>query len=90
MKHSLENSTYDLIGRIAIALYSQGITITLDALKQILNDEGSNYSLNGSIGLGQSVAAAYRRWEKVDPVVHHAIAFTFRGRDGQLPWEKYE
>jgi hypothetical protein len=40
MNNSVKDSTYDFIGKLAIALYCQGITITLDALRQILNDEG--------------------------------------------------
>ncbi|MFV0176159.1 hypothetical protein OBK27_04355 [Empedobacter falsenii] len=85
----LENSNYNLIGKIAIALYGQDITISLDALKQILNDHGANYKPDGNVGIGQSVAAAYRAWRDVDPVIHHAIAHVFVGRDGKKPWEKY-
>lgn len=87
MKVSVNNDTYDFIGKLSIALYGQGITISLDALKQILNDRGANYSEASNLGLGRSVSAAYRAWEKVDPVVHHAIAYTFKGRNGNFPWE---
>lgn len=44
MKNNVENPTYDFIGKLSIALYSQGITISLDALKQILKDQGITYS----------------------------------------------
>jgi len=88
MKNSVNDKTYDFIGQLAIALYSQGITITLDALKQILNDNGDQYSLGGNVGIGQSVAAAYRAWENVDAVIHHAIAHTYKGRDGNFAWNK--
>lgn len=84
----VENKTYNLIGKLAIALYGQNINITLDALKQILNDHGDHYSSDSNLGIGQSVAAAYRAWEKVDPVVYHAIAHVFTGRDGVKAWEK--
>lgn len=88
MNNSVKDSTYDFIGKLAIALYSQGITITVDALRQILNDEGEKYSFDSNQGIGQSVSAAYRAWEKVDPVIHHAIAYTFVGRHGNLVWDK--
>ena len=88
MKNTITNSTYNFIGKLSIALYSQGITITLDALKQILNDQGSEYSEVSNLGLGRSVSAAYHAWEKVDPVIHHAIAHTFKGRDREFPWDK--
>jgi len=88
MKNSVNNETYDFIGSLSIALYSQGITITLDALKQILNDRGGNYSESSNLGLGKSVSTAYKAWKEVDPVIHHAIAYTFKGRNGNFPWDK--
>lgn len=88
MKNSLDNETYDFIGRLSIALYSQGITITLDALKQILNDMGKDYSPVSNLGLGKTVSSAFWAWEKVDPVIYHAIAHTFKGRNGEFPWDK--
>ena len=87
MKATVKNETYDFIGKLPIALYGQGITISLDALKQILNDRGANYIEASNLCLGRSVSAAYRAWEKIDPVVHHAIAHTFKGRNGNFPWE---
>jgi len=87
MNNSVNNDTYDFIGKLSFALYGQGITISLDSLKQILNDRGANYSEASNLGLGQSVSAAYRAWKKVDPVIHHAIAYTFRGRSGSFAWE---
>lgn len=87
MKTTVDHDIYDFIGRLSIALYGQGISISLDALKQILNDRGANYSENSNLGIGSTVSAAYRAWEKVDPVVHHAIAYTFKGRNGKFPWE---
>jgi hypothetical protein len=87
MKNTVNNDVYDFIGQLSIALYSQGITITLDALKQILNDEGNQYSEVSNLGLGKSVSTAYHAWEAVDPVIHHAIANTFKGRNGNFPWE---
>jgi|TARA_R110000744_G_C18961211_1_gene516924 hypothetical protein len=76
---------YDFIGTLAIALYSQKISISLSALNSILADKGVEYGNNR--GLGSGVSAAWRHWEKKDPVIHHAIAFTFRDKDGNIPWE---
>ena len=90
MENIVEDSTYNFIGKLSIALYSQGIQISLDALKQILNDRGEIYSEESNRGLGKVVSSAYTAWEKVDPVVHHAIAWTSKGRDGEFPWKNYQ
>lgn len=83
----MKEGIYEFIGSLAIALYSKKIPISLSALNQVLSDNGlENYGNNR--GLAAGVSAAYRYWEKKDPVVHHAIAFTYRDRDGDLPWEK--
>ncbi|EPS8832391.1 TPA: hypothetical protein KDX79_003444 [Vibrio parahaemolyticus] len=76
---------YDFIGELAIALYSKKITISLTALNAILDDKGAAYGNNR--GLASGVAAAYRHWELKDPVIYHAIAFTFRDKHGNIPWE---
>lgn len=88
MKNKVNNDTYQFIGTLAIALYSQGINITLDALKQILNDQGHDYSDYSNLGIGKVVSSAYQAWKQVDPVVHHAIAFSYTGRHGNLVWDK--
>jgi len=88
MKNSTNNNIFNFIGKLSIALYSQGIQISLDALKQILNDHGQNYSENSNRGLGKVVSSAYDEWKKVDPVVHHAIAWTFIDKDGEPAWKK--
>ena len=87
MTNTVENKSYNLIGKIAMGMYNQNLDISLDALKQILNDNGADYSDQSNRGLGQSVSAAYRAWEKSDPVVHKAIQHTFKGRNGNFPWE---
>ncbi|HAS8560993.1 MULTISPECIES: hypothetical protein [Gammaproteobacteria] len=76
---------YDFIGELAIALYSKQINISLSALNAILADKGVEYGNNR--GLASGVAAAYRHWEKKDPVIYHAIAFTFRDKNGNIPWD---
>lgn len=81
-----KEEVYDLIGELAIALYSQKIQISLNALNSILDDKGAAYGNNR--GLASGVSAAYRHWKSKDPVVHHAIAFTFRDKNGGLAWDK--
>ncbi|MBO6622431.1 MAG: hypothetical protein JJ892_12100 [Balneola sp.] len=88
MTRTVENKVYNFIGNLSIALYSQGIQISLDALKQILNDHGQNYSESSNRGLGKVVSSAYDAWKEIDPVVHHAIAWTFIDKGGKPAWEK--
>lgn len=76
---------YDFIGELAIALYSKQIQISLSALNQILADKGAAYGNNR--GLASGVSAAWRYWKKKDPVIYHAIAFTYLDKDGNIPWE---
>ena len=80
-----KDDVYDFIGELAIALYSQKITISLSALNSILEDKGAAYGNNR--GLAAGVSAAWRHWEKKDPVIHHAIAYTFRNKSGDLAWD---
>jgi hypothetical protein len=79
--------TYEFIGELAISLYSKKIKISLSALNMILADRNAAYGNNR--GLASGVGAAYRFWEKKDPVVHHAIAYTFNDKDGEPAWMKY-
>ena len=81
----VENEVYDFIGDLAIALYSKKIQITLSALNRILEDRGWGYGNNR--GLASGVSASCRYWEKKDPVIHHAIAYSYLNRNGQLPWK---
>ncbi|MDO6802991.1 hypothetical protein Q4595_11080 [Wenyingzhuangia sp. 1_MG-2023] len=81
------NEAYDIIGKLAIALKSQDIQITFDALKIILNEKGMSYSENSNLGIAKSVSAAYKAWAEIDLVIHHAIADSFTSRDGSHAWE---
>ncbi len=75
--------SYELIGKLAIALYTQRIKLRLSALQKILNDKGADYE--GNPGMGQVVSAAYRYWKEVkeDWVIHHAIAYSFTGQNDE-------
>ncbi len=83
-----KHEIYEFIGDLAISLYSKKIKISLSALNQILADKGVEYGNNR--GLASSVGAAYRYWKEKDPVIHHAIAYTFNDKDGEPAWIKYE
>lgn len=82
----VNDERYQLIGEIAIALYSKDVRISLDSLKSIMKDHGFDYSEDGNRGLASSVSAAYNAWEKVDPVIHHAIAYTYTNKYGRPSW----
>ncbi len=79
---------YDFIGDLAIALYTKQIPISLSSLNSILKDKGCEYGNNR--GLGAAVSAAWRHWQTKDKdqVIHHAIAYTYRDKDGNIPWNK--
>jgi hypothetical protein len=79
---------YDFIGDLAMCLYSKKIRINFTSLNSILSEKGCEFGNNK--GLASGVAAAYRHWEKKDPVVHSAIAHTFTNKDGVLAWLAYE
>lgn len=75
--------SYEFIGKLAIALYTQRIKLRLSTLQKILNDKGADYG--GGVGRGKVVSAAYkcRADEKKDWVIHHAIAASFTGQNDE-------
>ncbi len=78
--------SYEFIGRLAIALYTQEIKIRLSALQKILNDKGADYG--GGVGMGRVVSAAYKHWEnKGEWVIHHAIAASYTGQNDEYLFE---
>lgn len=83
----VNDERYQLIGEIAIALYSKSIKISFDSLKAIMKDHGFEYSEDVNRGLAQSVRKAYLVWKSVDPAINHAIAYTFTNQHGQPAWE---
>ena len=80
-----KEEVYQFIGELSIALYSQKIQISLTSLNQILKDKNSEYASNR--GLARGVSASWRYWKKKDPVIYHAIAYTFLDKNGNLPWK---
>ena len=81
-----EEETYEYIGNLAICLYLKNIKLSFTALNAILADSEANYGNNH--GLAAGVSAAYRYWERKDPVIHHAIAHCFTDKDGNFAWDK--
>ncbi|MGP8215199.1 MAG: hypothetical protein ACLQQ4_06530 [Bacteroidia bacterium] len=75
---------YDFISDIVICFYSKRIKISLVSLNAILKDRDSDYSHKKK--LRQAIDAAYKYWEKRDPVVHHAIAYVFSDNHGKHAW----
>ena len=69
--------TFTFIGKLAMALYTYGVTIYWETLQKILQDKGV-YDGDG-VDIAHVVAAASRYWEDADPATHHAIASTFLG-----------
>jgi hypothetical protein len=86
-KHMLKTGeeSYEFIGQLAIALYTQKIKLRLSALQKILNDKGANYSAGR--GMGKVVSAAYAYWKNKNSsdgwVIHHAIAASFTGKNDE-------
>ncbi len=88
----LDNKTYDLIGRLAYALYGQDIKISYTSLIQILKDNNLD-DYGSERGVAGAVAATWRRWKDIkgiDSPICVSIAETFIGVDGEPAWVKYE
>ena len=83
--NSVSSPTYELIGKLAIALHAQGIKISFTALNAILADRGWAYDSNR--GLAAGVAAAHRYWNaKPDLAIAHAIALSFQNSRKKFAW----
>lgn len=86
--------TYEFIGKLAVALYSQRIVMSLSALNTVL--ENNKLEPYGNCrGLGQGLTAACNYWDKKEkdegllPVTHNAIANVFVDRKGDSAWMNY-
>jgi hypothetical protein len=79
--------SYEFIGQLAIALYTQKITLRLTTLQKILNDKGADYG--GGIGMGKVVSAAYEYWKdkEQDGIMKQAIAVTFTGENDEYLYD---
>lgn len=77
---------YEFIGELAFILYSKKIKISLTSLNSILKDQDKKSEYGSNRGLAKGVSASYNYWKSKDPVIHHAIAYTFIDKNGNLPW----
>lgn len=86
-----QDETYDFIGKLAIALYSQDIRISLGSLRAVLADADRGNDYASGRGMAAGVSAAYDHWErKDDRVVAEAIAYTYTDKHGNLAWRRYK
>jgi len=76
---------YKYIGKLAIALSSKDIKITLTSLNQILKDENADCGNNR--GLAKVVRTAYDYFKKENAKTSSAIANTFTNQYGKPCWE---
>ena len=87
-----ENKTYEFIGRLALALFSQNIQMTFTALRQVLKDNKlREYASNR--GMARGVSAAYTHWKKQEQqrgikTTCTAIADTFVNKQTRRAWDK--
>ncbi len=81
----MKEETYKLIGKLAIGLYVQNLTITFDSLNSILKERGLEYESNR--GLAAGITAAINYWEEKDPVIHHAIVQSYVNKKGEFAYE---
>ncbi|RLA81798.1 MAG: hypothetical protein DRG78_08650 [Epsilonproteobacteria bacterium] len=76
---------YKFIGKLAIALFSKDIKITLTSLNQILKDENADCGSNR--GLAKVVKTSYDYFKEDSPKTSSAIAYTFTNKYGKPAWK---
>lgn len=92
-KEEMDNRTYEFIGRLALALFSQNIKMSYTALIQVLKDnELDDYG--SERGMASGIKAAYTRWQEAEkdcriPTTCGAIANTFVNKEGYPSWLDY-
>lgn len=83
-----QDEAYEFIGKLAIALYAQGVQISLDSLQAILSDADRENEYAGGRGMASRISAAFEYWQrKGDPVIPAAIAHTYTDKHGKLAWQ---
>lgn len=90
MDAKIENANYDFIGRLANALFGQGIKMSYSTLMQLLVENGLD-SYGSERGMARGIAAAYHRWKEAEsnckiPSTSGAIANTFVNKAGYPSW----
>jgi len=94
----VDDECYRLIAWIAITIYdekeylknkeeyikNQEFWITFSDLKILMNEYGLGYSEGGNRGLASDVGRAEEEYRKTNEYIRHAIAVSFRNKDGNL------
>ena len=96
----VEYDGYQLMARIAIALFFANEWITFSELKVMMNSRGYEYSENEkNRGIASSVSAAQTKYgqarenavsdEEKESLeyIRHAIAVSFRNKDGEISYD---
>ena len=76
---------YKFIGKLAIALESQKIQITLSSLNKILKDK--DFACGNNRGLAKVVKTSYDYFKEDNKKISKAIANTFTNKYGKLAWK---
>jgi hypothetical protein len=66
---------YRFIGKFALALHSQDLTISAMTLQRTLQDQG--FQATNARGMRQVIAASYHYWQDRDPIVHRVMTTAF-------------
>lgn len=83
----VEDERYQLMAKVAVALYEHDTWITFDSLKSILKDHGFDYSEDQNRGLASSIKAAEEAYRAINEEIRHAIAVTYRNKNGELAFD---
>src|SRR5574341_1328484 len=81
-RSSIMPDAHNFIGVLAQALHTYDVQIRLSTLSKILRDKGAVACPDG-FDIGSIVAAAFYHWLPRDAPTATAIAFAFRGEDGE-------
>ena len=68
-------AAYRFIGKFAMALHSQDLTISAMTLQRMLQDQG--FHVTDARGMRQVIVASYRYWQDRDPIVHRVMTAAF-------------
>ena len=88
---SVADKRYDFLGRLAIALQTQGMQMSFKTVNKMLADNKLR-PYASSRGLARGISAAYRAWERAEKKEHmsnpysRAIASVYTNQNGQLAW----
>ena len=70
-----DTEAYRFIGKFAMALHSQDLTISAMTLQKMLQDQG--FHTNHASGMRQVIVSSYHYWQDRDPIVHRVMTTAF-------------